>query len=184
MGTDKAFLQLDRLTLLERAIATIKQACDLVVIVGDKQRFGPYGVVVEDVFREHGPLGAIHGALTSPFAAELNVVLAVDTPAIPSALLRHLIWRAQESDFAVTVPRAGGRLQPLCAVYRQTFAATAERSLAAGKNKIDPLFQELAICTVDEAEINTLGLEPDIFHNVNTPEDWRGIRQKLGTTQE
>ena len=40
----------------------------------------------------------------------------------------------------VTVPRAAGNWQPLCAIYRTPFADIAETALHQGRNKIDPLY--------------------------------------------
>jgi molybdenum cofactor guanylyltransferase len=180
MGTDKAFLQVGGVTLLERAIATAKQACDCVALVGEKAKFGPYGIVIEDILPSRGPLGGIHAALKSPMAENLNLVLAVDTPAIPGSFLKKLVEIAQDSSATITVPRAHGRNQPLCAIYRREFAIPAEKSLAEGRNKIDPLFIEVATRIVDEQEIESVGFSPDIFDNVNTPEDWQRMQLRLG----
>jgi molybdenum cofactor guanylyltransferase len=182
MGTDKAFLRLGHLTLLEHTISIAKEVCDAVVLVGDKERLRPYGWVVEDKFPGQGPLAGIHAALSSGSARWENIVLSVDTPAISSKLLKYLLKKSQETIAQVTVPRAGGHLQTLCAVYRQEFAAIAERSLREGRNKIDPLFREIPLQVIEEEELNRLGFPPDIFDNVNTPEDWQRIQQRLGAS--
>ena len=87
--------------------------------------------MVEDVFRECGPLGGIHAALRAS-AAELNLMLAVDVPFVSAGLVEFLIARARGSAALVTVARAGGRWQPLCAVYRREFADAAEKALQLG----------------------------------------------------
>ena len=184
MGTDKAFLRLGNLTLLEHAIATARTACDTIVLVGDKTRLRPYGWVIEDEFAGHGPLAGIHAALMSNSAGDLNLFLAVDTPAIAPQFLRALLEIAAEKQTHVTVPHANGHLQPLCAVYRREFAAVAEKALQAGRNKIDLLFSLCPTCIVEEAEIKALGFAPNIFDNVNTPEDWQRMQQQLRATVE
>lgn len=180
MGTDKAFLRLGNLTLLEHTIATAKEVCDAVVLVGDKPRLRPYGSVVQDKFPGQGPLAGIHAALSSESARHSNLVLSVDTPMCYPKLLKYLLKRSQDSTAQITVPRSDGYLQTLCAVYRQEFAAVAEQALRERRNKIDPLFSQVTLQVIEEDELKSLGFAPDIFDNVNTPEDWERMRQRFG----
>ncbi|MGZ4789290.1 MAG: molybdenum cofactor guanylyltransferase, partial [Terriglobales bacterium] len=90
---------------------------------------------------------------------------------------------AQHSEAIVTVPCCGGRLHTLCAIYRRQFAAVAEKALREGRNKIEPLFSAVPARIVDEEELKAVGFHPDIFDNVNTPEDWRRMQQRLGITR-
>ena len=181
MGTDKAFLRLGNLTLLEHAIATAKEVCDTVVLVGDRQKLRPYGWVVQDKFPGQGPLAGIHAALSSESARFANLVLSVDTPAVSGTLLKFLFSKSQAGTAQITVPRAGEHLQTLCAVYRRDFATLAEASLREGQNKIEPLFSQVSLQVIEEDELKALGFAPDIFDNVNTPEDWERMQLRFGT---
>ena len=171
MGSDKAFLRLGDETLLSRALKTAGAVSADVRIVGDAQKFAAFGRVVEDVYRDRGPLGGIHAALSSS-TAELNLMLAVDLPFVKPEFLGYLLSRARESGAMVTVPRAGGGLQPLCAVYRRGFADVAEQSLREGNNKIDSLFAEVETCVIEEDELARAGFSAGMFHNLNTPEEF------------
>jgi molybdopterin-guanine dinucleotide biosynthesis protein A len=184
MGTDKAFLSLGRLTLLEHAIATARAVCGTIVLVGDKERLRPFGWVVEDMFRGQGPLAGIHAGLSSASAENLNLFLAVDTPAISAKLLEFLLDTAERTNAMVTVPRANGHTQPLCAVYRKGFALVAEQALMARQNKIDPLFSQVPCRIIEEEQIKALGFPSSIFDNVNTPDDWQRMQQRFGATNE
>ena len=175
MGSDKAFLRLGEETLLFRALTVASAVAEEVRIVGDTQKFAAFGQVVEDVYRDRGPLGGIHAALSGS-ATEWNLMLAVDLPFAGRELLRYLLLRAQKSDAAVTVPRAGGGLQPLCAVYRRRFAEVAEQSLRDGENKIDLLFAKVETCVLGEDELARAGFSAEMFRNVNTPEELERAR--------
>jgi len=170
MGSDKAFLQLGDETLLSRALLTAGAVAGEVRIVGNARKFAAFGEVIEDAYRGQGPLGGIHAALSSS-PTELNLVLAVDLPFVGREFLQYLLLRAHESDAIVTVPRAGGGLQPLCAAYRCGFAEVAERSLRAGNNKIDSLFATVQTCVIEEDELVRAGFSAEMFRNLNTPED-------------
>jgi len=69
------------------------------------------------------------------------------------------------------VPRAAGGWQPLCAVYRRAFADVAEAELQHSTNKIDPLFAKVDVRVVEEVELKSAGFSPEMFRNLNTPED-------------
>jgi len=170
MGSDKAFLQLGDETLLSRALKSARAIAGEVRIVGDAKKFADFGRVVEDVYRGHGPLGGIHGALSSS-ATELNLILAVDLPFVVPELLEYLLLRARESSATITVPRAAGGLQPLCAAYRRGFAEVAEQSLRQGKNKIDSLFASVGTRVIEEDELVRAGFSVEMFRNLNTPEE-------------
>lgn len=181
MGVDKAFIQLAGETLLERALKLARTMTAEVRISGDAAKFASYGKVVDDVFRGCGPLGGIHAALNHT-GTDLNLMLAVDLPFVTSDLLEYLIGQAQASAAMVVVPESGRKLQPLCATYRKPFAEIAEQALRAGKYKIDPLFSEVGARILEEAEFISAGFSPEMFRNLNTPEDLaEAERHLLGT---
>jgi molybdopterin-guanine dinucleotide biosynthesis protein A len=171
MGSDKAFLRLGEETLLERALKMAGAVAGGVRIVGDARRFAGFGQVVEDIYRDRGPLGGIHAALSSS-TAQLNLMLAVDLPFVEWRFLQFLLLRAQESDGLVTVPRTDSGLQPLCAVYRRGFAEIAEQSLREGKNKIDSLFTRVKTRVIEADELADAGFPVGMFRNLNTPEEF------------
>jgi len=170
MGADKAFVVLDGRTLLARALEVARSVTADVSILGDAAKFAAFAPVVQDVFRGCGPLGGIHAALRASHA-ELNLMLAVDVPFVTPELLEYLINRARGAASSVTVPRIGGGWQPLCAVYRREFADCAEKSLRAGRNKIDALFEDLPAQTISEEELEAAGFSFKMFRNLNTPEE-------------
>ena len=178
MGTDKAFVSLNGRTLLARVLNTARSVTSNVRIVGDAGRFSPFAPVVEDIFPGCGPLGGIHAALRAS-DAELNFILAVDIALAPPALLECLIRRARDSAAAVTVPRAAGRLQPLCAVYRRPFADAAEKALRDGHYKIDALFDSIAVQIVAEEDLEAAGFSERIFRNLNTPQELAEASESL-----
>lgn len=170
MGTDKAFLTLEGSTLLSRMLGIAHTLSADVRVVGERAKYAALAPVVEDIFPGCGPLAGIHAALCSS-TADLNVMLAVDMPFVSAALLDYLLSRARNSSATVTVPRAGGRLQPLCALYRRAFAVVAEEALSLGRNKIDTLFQESSTAVISEDELQVAGFALDSFRNVNRMQD-------------
>lgn len=172
MGADKAFVEYEGRTLLATVLDVARTVTEDVRIVGKREKFAAYGSVTEDIFSERGPLGAIHAALRSS-VADLNLMLAVDMPFVAPHFLQYLLGEARNANATVTLPRCDGHLQTLCAIYRREFAEVAESALLAGRNKIDPLFATLDARVIEEEELKRAGFPPELFRNLNTPQDLR-----------
>ena len=170
MGTDKAFVTLDGRTLLARALDLARSVATDVHIVGDPAKFAAFAPVIEDVFRDCGPLAGIHAALRAS-QTDLNLILAVDVSFVTPALLQYLIQRASDSEAIVTVTRAAENWQPLCAVYRRAFVDAAEQSLRSGRYKIDALFKPAITHAIEQEELEAAGFSSSLFRNLNTPTD-------------
>jgi molybdopterin-guanine dinucleotide biosynthesis protein A len=176
MGRDKAFLRLPSAsTLLENALAVVSAVAGEVGIVGPKQRYGIYawaGEIVEDVFPERGPLGGIHAAL-SVTQTEWNIFLAVDLPGVNADLLHWMLQQAREAGKQVTVALVSGGLHPLCGIYRRSFKERAEEALLQDHNKVDASFDPDSLRILTEEEVRAAGFTPEMFRNVNTPEEFQ-----------
>jgi molybdopterin-guanine dinucleotide biosynthesis protein A len=177
MGADKAFVEYEGRTLLARALELARSVTPEVLIVGSREKFAAFAAVVEDRFRDCGPLAGIHAALRASHS-ELNLMLAVDMPFVPAPLLRYLIAQAQAApDTVVVVPQVDDRRQPLCAVYRREFADAAENALHLGQYKIDRLFDPLRTRVINQTELGTAGFSPAIFRNLNTQEELQSAKR-------
>lgn len=69
--------------------------------------------------------------------------------------------------------------QPLCAVYRRSFADIAETALRERRNNIVPLFQQVSTRSITEDELRKLAFDPRMFDNLNTPEDWERAKDRM-----
>lgn len=178
MGRDKAFLDFRGETLLARSLKLARAISRDVSIVGDPKKFADFGAVVEDVYRDCGPLGGIHAAL-SVSSTEQNLILAVDLPFLDQRFLEYLIAEANKSQAMVTVPQVAGRFQPLCAIYGRDFQNLAEDALKNHKNKIDLLFAKIRPRIIPEEELSRAGFSSEIFRNLNTPEDLKAALEEI-----
>ena len=177
MGADKAFLEFEGRTLLARSLDILQSVTTKVYIVGSREKFANFAPVIEDIFPGCGPLAGIHAALQSS-TQELNLMLAVDMPFVPREFLEYLFSYAQSAgDADVIVPRSEGKRQPLSAIYRRSFAAAAESALRAGQNRIDRLFDQVRTRVIEQSEFEAAGFSPNIFRNLNTPEEVAAARR-------
>lgn len=174
MGRDKALLEFEGKTLLERALTLGGTVAPEVKIVGNPAKYGKFGPVVSDIYLDRGPLGGIHAALMHT-NTDLNLILATDVPFVTPAFLKYLISTARSTGALVTVPKLGSFFEPLCAVYKQGFADVAQKALVEQKNKVDALFTTAIARFMSEEEIIAAGFSRAMFRNLNTPEDFASL---------
>jgi len=177
MGSDKAFLAWEDGTLLSHALKLAAAVTSEVRIVGDRHKFVGFGTLIEDIYRDHGPLGGIHAALSGT-KTDLNLMLAVDLPLIEPQFLQFMVGLARDTDAVVTVPHAEGVSQPLCAIYRPEFLPPAAEALQAGRNKVDALFGRIKTRMIESDEFTRAGFSVAMFRNLNTPQEWQEERLK------
>ena len=119
-GVDKASIEVDGVTLLERALAATVTAVEVVVVGEQVPTSRPVTWTREDP-RGGGPAAGLLAGLDRFLRPpDLVIVLAVDMPKVsPGTFARLLDALEPEHDGAVLVDTRQNR-QPLCAVYRGT----------------------------------------------------------------
>lgn len=168
MGRDKAHLPLPfgGETLGVRVARTVHAAAGSVVLIGPVERHSDLGYPVQpDRYPGEGPLGGILTALHNT-AAEWNLVVACDMPGVTVEFLKELLEAAERNSLSIMIPETdGGKLEPLCAVYRRDALAQLDRAFAAGIRKVTAAFAGLRVATYPVAETAR-------FQNLNTQDDW------------
>jgi len=182
MGSDKATLVVDGLTLLERTLSGVPS--DVSVVVAGPEVSLPDAVGRRVTFAVEdppggGPVAGLDAALTHVSTAVV-VVLATDLPFVgraPGALAARLL-AADRAD-AVLAVDANGRPQQLCAAYRAdalraAIAAGGSPTGAAMRDVVARLRVEVADVSAasdaasEAADVATIG---DPTWDVDTPDD-------------
>ena len=166
----KALARCAGTTLLARALATLSEVCDTVVVVAPAEMELP----IEDALRVNDPPGAAGplAGLVAGLAArpcDEALVLAVDLPLVTASLLAAL--RRRRGHAAVLVPAPGGIPQPLAAWYAAAALASLTRALAAGERSVTRAVLALSPVLLDDATLATLPGGLLAWLNVNTPAD-------------
>jgi len=165
MGRDKALLEIDGVTLIERIVAQLKPFFNETIISSRKRE--DYAFldlrVVPDRVSGQGPLMAIASSLTAS-SNDLNFVVSCDIPLIPIDLVMELLGEAGNGDGAVAVT-SDGKVEPLFAVYHKSMGLAAQEALRRGDRKVVAMYQNRAIRPVRMRS----GL---VLKNVNTLADY------------
>ncbi len=140
------------------------------IITNYSQEFSVYRNynMFEDIFKNVGPLGGIHSALTHS-SAEAVFVVAGDMPGLSEILIRQLSKYFLSSDCDVLIPSIDGNIEPLHAIYSRGILGRLDAYLSADKNYAIRNF--LNDLKVEYLEISASEDNRSSFYNINTPAD-------------
>jgi len=175
MGHDKAQIRWKEGTLLTHAIEQIKRVASEVFVVGAVAAENLPVPVLPDGLQGLGPLAGIQAALRYS-ETDWNLVLAVDLPLVTSAMLAWLADLRIGTSRPAIVPLVQLRLQPLCAIYRRDLLPQIDEALAQRESSIHRLLERLSTRIIEEDQLIANGFSPEMFLNVNTPEDLERAR--------
>ncbi len=168
-GVDKASIEVDGVTLLERVLAALADVADVVVVGDEVPTSRPVTFTREDP-PGGGPAAALLAGLRAfPRPPERVVVLAGDLARVTTVTVARLGSAADDTatDGAVLVD-PDGRAQYLCASYRT--AALLEAAPAYGEEHGLPMHRLLAQLRL--TEVAAVG---DEAVDVDTWEDLRAL---------
>lgn len=180
LGRDKAFEIIGDGLLLQKVIKTVSFADSITLVTGSESKYFsgladyPHIKVIADILPGRGPLGGIYSGLevsTAPY----SLVVACDMPFLNGDLIRYIIEAAPGYDAAI--PRLGGMLEPLHAVYRRSCLEPIKAKLEAGRLGIHKIFDTLHTRYVEEEEIDRYDPAHWSFFNVNTEADLNAARE-------
>ncbi|MDA8234633.1 MAG: molybdenum cofactor guanylyltransferase [Clostridia bacterium] len=170
MGTNKAFLQISRVTFVERIINELKKAVEeIIVVTNDPDAYAHLSArTVTDIIPHKGPLSGIHAGLVNS-GHYYNLVVACDMPFFNGKLGRLMLDLAEGYD--AVVPQVGDYLEPLYAVYSKNCIKPIEDSLTQDIRKVTSLLPQIKVRYLGSDVVGRFLSGQNAFYNVNTPDD-------------
>jgi molybdopterin-guanine dinucleotide biosynthesis protein A len=166
MGRDKALLVFRGQTLVERALATLRQVTDEVAIVGDRPDLGRFAEIISDAACGVGPVAGLVAGLKH-CTRDWAMFMPVDVPLLRGEILLRMIEAAETADALGLVPVADGLSQPLCLVLHRTLKDGLERQMLGGERKVMRALEGAAGSRLVQMPLS----DSEQFANLNTPED-------------
>ena len=180
MGRDKASLTLGHKTFLQRIAAEL-DACGfqekyVSLGIGEKTEIRiPDGwTVLRDRYRDCGPLGGIHAAL-SVCRAEWALFVSCDTPLYRRELAELLISKIPGPQLLIPVT-PDGRWHMTCALWRRTLLPEVEAQLKSGDYRLRKLCLKDGGPSPGTVLVRLEGEQAafaEMLNNINTEEDYR-----------
>ena len=169
-GSNKAFVEIDGVRLVDRVAVVMQSIFQRVVLLTNTPEEYTYlqMPMVEDLVKGFGPMGGIYtGLKTMP--DEAGFFVACDMPFLRESLIRHMVDLS--NDFHAVVPRMDWMLEPLHALYSKKCLPVISEAIRQHQHQILKCFAELRVRYVDQEELRLY--DPDLrsFFNINKPED-------------
>ncbi|MHB8172348.1 MAG: molybdenum cofactor guanylyltransferase [Thermincolia bacterium] len=179
MGTNKAFLIINKVSFVERTIIELKHAVEEIIVVTNEPDAYAHlpAKIVTDIIPQKGPLSGIHAGLVTSSHYH-NLVVACDMPFFNWKLGRFMLDLAEGYD--VVVPQVGDYLEPLHAVYSKNCIKPIEDCLEKDLRKIVSFYSQVNVRYLDGEVINRFISEKNTFFNVNTPIDLDAAKKMAG----
>ncbi|MBA3066224.1 molybdenum cofactor guanylyltransferase [bacterium] len=168
-GVDKAFINMNGVPIIRRAINALKELFDEIIIVTNTpEKFKEYGnecVIVADIIKDKGPIGGIHSALNHT-SKDKVFIAACDMPFLNAGFIKKILSAASDGDYDCIIPKTGKGIEPLSGVYSKSILEKTEELLDGDDFSVRRLLENCK-CGYVEADKE----EMECFININTPED-------------
>ncbi len=177
MGSNKALLEVDGNSIIARTYRTLAGIFHEVIIVTNSPLdydFLPCRKV-PDIYANFGSIAGLHSALTHSSTAE-TFVTACDMPFLDQSIIRYLCHLQQVEGLEATIPDSEGGQEPLHGVYSSVCKDIFERAIQSGERKVVDILKKIKIRKVTYDEVQSIGGQSVSFLNVNTPEEYAGIK--------
>ncbi|MBZ0160547.1 MAG: molybdenum cofactor guanylyltransferase [bacterium] len=168
MGFNKAFIEFGGKRLIEATVDRLRALFpEVLIIANDPPLYAYLGVkVISDLIPDSGSLGGIYTGLSAASYPTCFFV-ACDMPFLNADLIKLLVREAEGWD--VVVPRVGGELQPLHAVYARSCLPLMKEAIDTGVLKITRFFPKAKVNIIEESILREVDPHLLGFVNVNTP---------------
>src|SRR5262249_48719681 len=127
-----------------------------------------------DSFPDCGPLGGIATALQTS-TSDANLVVAVDLPLLSPSFLRWFVQRIRSME-KLLIACSLGEEYPLCIGIHRDLKRGLESRTHDSDLAVHRWIEASDPEIIPESELRSAGFAPSMFHNINTPQEWRQIK--------
>lgn len=172
MGRDKAMLEVDGHTFIQRLAGELSGFQELLLSVDSPERYPELALPrVVDEFEGLGPMGGLYSALGA-CRSEALLAVSCDLPLFRRELGEKLRSCLEPGIQAVVPVTGDGRLHPLCAVYHRNCREVFLSSIKEGNYRLRDALKRLSVRYFEPGDFSRLLL------NVNTPEEYKALGLK------
>lgn len=168
MGEPKPFLKWDGKYFISRIYSTLSEIFKDVIII-EAERTDRYRFLTErvyaDIYKDCGPLAAIHSAFLNSGKGDLFVA-SCDVPLITAGLVNRVLNAGASCD--AVVPRTSDGIHPLCAMYSSKCLPKIDEYLKSGGRSINGFLKQIDVFHIEVGQDEAKDLL-----NVNTPEEYQ-----------
>ncbi|MBM4338997.1 MAG: molybdenum cofactor guanylyltransferase [Deltaproteobacteria bacterium] len=177
MGRDKAFIEIDGTSIIQRIYDIFQKLFnEIIIVTHQKELYSCFQAkIVSDLILNYGALGGLYTGLfysSNPY----SFCVACDMPFLKESLIQFLAQRTNGYD--VIVPRTLDGLQPLHAIYSKNCLGSIRKLIDMGKYKIIDFYPLVNTKIIEESEFIHLDVSKESFININTPSELQFLSEK------
>lgn len=177
---NKAFIKLDKATIIEHIISRLKEASfEKIIICGHQPIDERPGVItIEDIIPYRGPLVGLYSGFVES-KSFYNFVVAGDMPFLNINLIKYMKDKVGDAD--IVVPKTSKGIEPLHAIYSKNCIEVIKQKIDDEKetHSLHSIFSELKIKYISEEEILRFSPPEIAFFNINTYHDLEEAKRLL-----
>lgn len=176
MGSNKALLKIDGMTMVERAYRILSSLFDEILLITNTPDEYPSIPCrkIPDIHQGYGSIAGLHSALS---AAETDriFVAACDMPFLKPELIR-LLCRTAPAANAVVPSNPAGLREPLHAVYSKAALPAVAKMIGEGEKSILKLLDRIGTTELLPAAYAFIENAEASFGNINTPGEFQALQ--------
>ncbi|GMR05051.1 MAG: hypothetical protein BMS9Abin23_0979 [Thermodesulfobacteriota bacterium] len=169
MGSNKALLEFNGETIIQRVLKVVSGVFEKTMIVADDVLLYENldARVVADIYKGAGSLGGVYTALFHSSGNHVFVA-ACDMPHIDAGAVKRILEAPGSYDAAV--PFISGRYHPMHAVYSKRCMKPMEAMIKEGNLRLTGLMERIRVKKLVEEDFKGIPIEESV-RNINTKED-------------
>jgi len=172
MGTNKAFLEINGIRLIDNILAIYQKIfSEIIIVTDDPLSYTEFSdtIIVTDIYKGKGPLGGIYTGL---FYAKNDYafISACDMPSLNKDFILYMTEQ-QTNKFDIIAPELPAGFQPLHAIYSRRCLPSIKKMIISDKLKIADCFKEMRLLIITAEKIKLFDKDCRLFLNINTPDD-------------
>ena len=184
MGVNKSLLKIGNKSVIEITVDLMKSLFDNNILstnTPEEYEFLKLSMI-EDVFKDAGPLAGIHSALLKS-NTDKNFVISCDVPLINREMIEYII--DFQTDSKIIISSAAGFLQPLVGIYHKKLLPEIEKiltinSVESTKPSHKSLHKLIESAGAEITDPTSLPFYSDeLFFNLNNKKDYEFILGKI-----
>ena len=172
-GNNKAFLEFENKSFIESITDQLIGFNNIYISVDNKEKYRNLNfTLVEDMYKDIGPMGGIYSALKS-IEEKYIFVIACDMPKIKKEFIECLCEFITEDVQCIVTQDEEGRINPLAGIYSKHLIDKIEKMIEEKDYKLINLIYKAKSIIIPLSETN---FNESILDNINDINDYNRLR--------
>lgn len=169
MGLDKALIELNHVSFLQKAVTLISHFTDEVFISSNTDYPTIKRPIIKDVFKQIGPIAGLYSIL-KVIPTQKVFIIPVDTPLLTKEVIQYVLDHYDDTK-QIAICKTDDGLQMLVGVFDKSILSLLKDQIKNEDYKLSNLLENANVQIIDVEKYK------DQFANINTQTDLIHLKQ-------